>query len=298
MGRGERPLDPEAGAVEKFAYELRQLRQRSGAPTYRTLAQQTHYSVTALSQAAAGRALPSLPVLRAFVQACDGDLDAWEKRWHETAQATEPTGTPRDDAASQSDPSPRQVKQQPIAEAKPSRAAASAQPTARGLRHLPRRPTTVAGAAVIVAAVAVAAVMLWPTAPRRGAGAADPIADGSDPNRAGCGPDAVTLAKANVHFPTDQLSGELDLRYSPRCHAAWGRFEPASGWDPGAGTMVTVWTIRPVDQATQSYTVEFGDEAIIGNMLMTAHGCVAAEVSMTRGKLASPMASTVCFAVH
>lgn len=155
-----------------------------------------------------------------------------------------------------------------------------------------------AGAAVVVAAVAVAAVMLWPAAPRRGAGAADPIADGSDPNRAGCGPDAVTLATTNVHFPTDQLSGEVDLRYSPHCHAAWGRFEPESGWNPGPGTMVTVWTIRPADQATQSYTVEFGDEAIIGNMLMTAHGCVAAEVSMTRGKAASPMAMTVCFAVR
>jgi hypothetical protein len=131
-----------------------------------------------------------------------------------------------------------------------------------------------------------------PTQPQPGN--ADPIADGSDPGRAGCGPDAVTMAHTRVHFPTDQLSGEIELRYSPHCHAAWGRFEPANGWNPGPGTMVTVWTIRPADQATQTYSVEFGGEVIIGNILMTAHGCIAAETTMVRGQITSPVATTAC----
>ena len=299
MGRGERPLDPEAGAVEKFAYELRQLRQQCGAPTYRALAQQTHYSVTALSQAAAGHMLPSLAVLRAFVQACGGDVEGWERRWHETARAATPAGSPPDDVAAEPLPSTgRELQLEPTSDAGPRPLEASAQPLSRrGWNLLRRHPRVVALAVVLAGIAAATTVLLWPTTPHRGAGAVDPIADGSDPTRAGCGPGAVTLATTNVHFPGDGLSGEVDLRYSPHCHAAWGRFEPATGWNPGSGTMVTVWTIRPADEATQSYTVEFGGEAIIGNMLMTAHGCVAAEVSMTRGQLASPVATTVCFAV-
>lgn len=306
MGRGERPLDPEAGAVEKFAYELRQLRHRSGAPTYRTLADQTHYSVTALSQAAAGRTLPTLPVVRAFVRACGGDVEAWERRWHETARAVTPDGTRRDDTAGDEILAPSQgVKPGSVPGAEPQDTETIsqhgwkprlAQPKTRILAgRLGPRAATIS--AVSVTAAVVATVMLWPAAPSRGAGAVDPVADGSDPTRAGCGQGAVTLATTNVHFPTDQLSGEIDLRYSPRCHAAWGRFEPETGWKPGSGTMVTVWTIRPADQATQSYTVEYGGEAVIGNMLMTARGCVAAEVSMARGETSSPVATTVCFPV-
>jgi transcriptional regulator with XRE-family HTH domain len=299
MGRGERPVDPEAGAVERFAYELRQLRQRSGAPTYRRLAEQTHYSVTALSQAAAGRTLPTLAVVRAFVQACGGDVEAWERRWRETARAATPPGAPREDAAAEPQLSAdRASAPDPSAGPKPEQPRLAARSRwRRGGKPRRRLARTLAAAAAIVGVAGAAAVLAWPAAPRRGAGAVDPVADGSDPTRAGCGPGAVTLATANVHFPAGQLSGELDLRYSPRCHMAWGRFEPATGWNPGPGTMVTVWTIRPADEATQAYTVEYGGEAVIGNMLTTAHGCVAAEVSMTRGQAASPVATTVCFTV-
>ena len=105
------------------------------------------------------------------------------------------------------------------------------------------------------------------------------------------------MAAVRVHFPASQLSGEVELRYSPHCHTAWGRFEPADGWNPGPGMMVTVWTVRPADQATQSYSVEFGGEAIIGNMLMTARGCVQAEVTMTRRSIRSPVAATTCVVI-
>jgi WD40 repeat protein len=85
MGRRERPLDPDAGPVQRFAHELRSLRQKAGGPTYREMARRANYSVTALSQAAAGDRLPSLPVALAYVRACDGDPEEWERRWHEAA---------------------------------------------------------------------------------------------------------------------------------------------------------------------------------------------------------------------
>ncbi|GHE60981.1 nSTAND1 domain-containing NTPase [Streptomyces capitiformicae] len=90
MGRRERPLDPTAGPVARFAYELRKLREEAGGPTYRELARRTDYSLTTLSQAASGDHLPSLPVTLAYVTACGGDPEHWERRWHETsAEVTE-----------------------------------------------------------------------------------------------------------------------------------------------------------------------------------------------------------------
>src|SRR6185437_9489311 len=46
-----------------------------------------------------------------------------------------------------------------------------------------------------------------------GVGTVEPVADGSDPNRAGCGSGAVTLARVNLHFPAATLAGQLELRY-------------------------------------------------------------------------------------
>ncbi|MEU1178953.1 hypothetical protein ABZ464_15125 [Streptomyces sp. NPDC005820] len=81
MGRPERPLDPEAGPVQRLAHGLRELRRAAGAPSYRTMARTAGFSATTLSQAAAGERLPSLAVLRGYVAACGGDPGEWEPRW-------------------------------------------------------------------------------------------------------------------------------------------------------------------------------------------------------------------------
>ncbi|MFJ4878450.1 hypothetical protein ACIP93_25040 [Streptomyces sp. NPDC088745] len=85
MARKERPLDSGDTPELAFAASLRQLREKAGSPTYRVLSQRTHYSVTTLSSAAAGRVLPSLPVALAYVRACDGDVGEWEQLWHRSA---------------------------------------------------------------------------------------------------------------------------------------------------------------------------------------------------------------------
>ncbi|MFB4262041.1 hypothetical protein [Nonomuraea sp. GTA35] len=85
-GRRESPVDPAAGPVQRFAFELRKLRQEAGGLTYRAMAGRAGYSVTTLSQAAAGERLASLPVVLAFVEACGGDAGAWERAWRDTAR--------------------------------------------------------------------------------------------------------------------------------------------------------------------------------------------------------------------
>ncbi|WP_413755107.1 hypothetical protein [Streptomyces sp. MMBL 11-3] len=101
MGRRERPLDPAAGPVARFAYELRKLRQEAGGPTYREMAARSSYSAATLAQAAAGGRLPSLPVTLAYVAACGGPPTDWERRWQRarTQQLAEPPGAD-DDAES------------------------------------------------------------------------------------------------------------------------------------------------------------------------------------------------------
>src|SRR6266487_4572572 len=99
MGRQEKPLDPQAGPVQRFAHQLRELRQRNGSPTYREMARRAEYSAPALSQAAAGDRLPSLQVTLAYVAACGGDCAEWEQQWRQTAEDVDERSAEQDNAA-------------------------------------------------------------------------------------------------------------------------------------------------------------------------------------------------------
>ncbi|MEU6996164.1 WD40 repeat domain-containing protein [Streptomyces sp. NPDC046465] len=93
MGRREKPLEPSAGPVQRLAHGLRKLRVDAGGPTYRVMAQRVPYSAPTLSAAAAGERLPTLPVLLAYVAACEGDPAEWERHWYETVAEDAGRGT-------------------------------------------------------------------------------------------------------------------------------------------------------------------------------------------------------------
>ncbi|WP_181803683.1 helix-turn-helix domain-containing protein [Streptomyces shenzhenensis] len=86
MSRREIEIDPTAGPVERFAWELRKLRAAAGAPGYRQLAARAHYSASALSTAASGKTLPTREVTLAFVAACGGDVEEWAGKWAAAAE--------------------------------------------------------------------------------------------------------------------------------------------------------------------------------------------------------------------
>lgn len=79
MARIESPVPD--GPFQEFAEGLRELRRSAGNPPYRVLAVRAHCSAAALAMAAAGRALPTLVITRAYVGACGGDVQEWEARW-------------------------------------------------------------------------------------------------------------------------------------------------------------------------------------------------------------------------
>ena len=80
--------EPEAGLAE-FAKDLRDLRTEAGLG-YPEMAELSHYTMKTLAAAAGGLTLPTLPVMAAYVRACDGNVAEWEDRWHRLADTVEP----------------------------------------------------------------------------------------------------------------------------------------------------------------------------------------------------------------
>lgn len=65
---------------ERFLADLRALRD-TAALGYDELAARAHYPSDILKAAENGPSLPGLPILAAYVRACDGDVPEWEERW-------------------------------------------------------------------------------------------------------------------------------------------------------------------------------------------------------------------------
>lgn len=84
----EKPISEGVPHAE-FALALRALRTQARM-TYARMAEATSYSQATLSQAANGRTLPTWPVTRAYVEACNGDTAEWEIRWTELDRAANP----------------------------------------------------------------------------------------------------------------------------------------------------------------------------------------------------------------
>ncbi|GAA2986479.1 nSTAND1 domain-containing NTPase [Actinokineospora diospyrosa] len=78
-------MTSEDEVLAEFARGLRALRKTAGDPTYRALSAAAHYSVTSLAAAASGQKLPTLAVTTAYVRACSGNVEEWERRWRHAA---------------------------------------------------------------------------------------------------------------------------------------------------------------------------------------------------------------------
>jgi hypothetical protein len=153
VGRPDRPLDPTAGALPRFANDLRQLRRHGGdRPTYRELADRAHYSASTLAEAAGGVRLPTLEVTLAYVAACGGDIDQWRDRWAALAD-TEAASLDRTAEPAAGGRAARAER----AEARARTGATGPPPPAHAARaSLPRRYWRYPAAAVALLAVAAA----------------------------------------------------------------------------------------------------------------------------------------------
>lgn len=157
MARKPRPVNPDEGPLQAFAYDLRKVREAAGDPTYRALAAWAGFSATTLSDAAGGVRKPSLEVTLAYVGACKGDVTEWERRWREldallTPAEVEPEPEPEPDAELELKPAPG-VEPEPAAD----------EPVAVGTgRHAPWPARWLWGSAAAAVALAVTGAVALP----------------------------------------------------------------------------------------------------------------------------------------
>jgi hypothetical protein len=90
--------------LEEFAKDLRELRGQAGLG-YPEMAELSHYTMKTLASAAGGLNLPTLPVIMAYVRACEGSVADWEDRWHRLADALKSPGDETGPAADATGPS-------------------------------------------------------------------------------------------------------------------------------------------------------------------------------------------------
>lgn len=73
---------------QRFLADLRSLRD-TVALEFDELAARAHYPSDVLKEAESGPSLPTLPILAAYVRACEGDVPEWEERWRCLGAETE-----------------------------------------------------------------------------------------------------------------------------------------------------------------------------------------------------------------
>ncbi len=156
-----------------------------------------------------------------------------------------------------------------------------------------RRALAGLGALAAVTAMAVggsilATAIAKPGAPHTGAATVHRLVprDDANPSVSGCEADAVTRASAEI-TRVEQLPaagrpyaeytvviGEIELRYSPRCMAAWARMTPAAHFNHVAGREI-VGVIRLADGKPVSVH-EGRVELAHSQLLRVSRGCVSA----------------------
>jgi len=81
MVRYERPVPRATNAVAAFCGDLRDLRDSAGcSPTVDEISQEAKISRSTIYHSLRGVRLPSVPVLKAMVEAWNGDVGEWLKK--------------------------------------------------------------------------------------------------------------------------------------------------------------------------------------------------------------------------
>ncbi|HZM81737.1 MAG TPA: helix-turn-helix domain-containing protein [Candidatus Limnocylindrales bacterium] len=165
------------------------------------------------------------------------------------------------------------------------RATAPTTPAVQAVQAVPiaparwRRHWRIAVVPVILAGAAIgwSATNSTRPAPETPAGPPVKIWDGNDPKAAGCDADAMSLDSQPVG-----TFGQVLLRYSPACHAAWAKFQPLPSGPAGdvAKAVVVVEAVRPADGIKTSFQYPSLAQ-IYGDILLTGPGCVRAGATVT-----------------
>jgi hypothetical protein len=103
------------------------------------------------------------------------------------------------------------------------------------------------------------------------------VADGADPDEAGCSPDAVTVHARRIALRGERrIIGVVELRYNPSAHAAWGRFKGYPLLDKLADSDrtvdVVVDVVRSSDGRRGPFEQEYSFDYHWGDLVITGIG--------------------------
>jgi transcriptional regulator with XRE-family HTH domain len=147
-------------------------------------------------------------------------------------------------------------------------------------------PVVLAGDAPPGGATVVAAppASPWPASPWP----EQPVADGADPDAAGCSEDGVTVHSRRIAL-TDKrvIIGHVELRHSSRARAAWGRFEGYAFLDHLAGQRddveIEIEIIRHADGTRLSTKELYCFDYVWGDLVVVDAGLFQARATVRIG---------------
>lgn len=201
-------------SVERFAADLRKVRLGAGSPTLARLQSETGISRTVLSDAFAGRQLPSARTVASIVRACDGHPSEWLDRRDSLAAR-------KDRAAGQGDDG----SDRPAASSVTRRSAALI-----GVGGF------LAGVAASVAVtLSVLPVVLQPQT-AVATGARIQVENGVDPAQTPCVEDARVATG-----DTRADNSLLEIVWSDDCQAGWGRITRYDGLAHGNTVTIAIY---------------------------------------------------------
>jgi hypothetical protein len=242
MPRPERPLDPEAGPVRAFAFELRELRQRAGNPTYLKMARASGKSRTALTEAAGGDHLATWETVSAYVLACGGNPASWRPKWEVVSERhREQRGLPAPDWPAGED-EVKEIGNPPESSSPPG-------------AKLSGRVAFGAGAASLAILGGVVAVLLL------GGGGGDALPASATDAKQPPGPKAITVQNKVASGPStlteDTTPAYLSSKPIARCSKRGCKVEGTDMWS-GATFAVTCWATG--EEITNQDTTSAGIE--------------------------------------
>lgn len=199
MARKPRPVDPTEGPLQAFAHDLRAVREQAGNPTYRALATLAGFSASTLSDAAGGVRQPSLEVTLAYVGACGGDVELWERRWEELSRelAVRPAGVEAADTAAADATQTMAEEPEAVGEAAPN---AAEQPAPAPLAEATEAEAAQPAEPVATAAATLPGAGTRRTANARPGGRCSPW--GPWPPSAHCSPSGCPGSTSRTHSPS------------------------------------------------------------------------------------------------
>lgn len=239
-------------SIEQLAADLRKLRLGAHDPTLNRLRSETDISRSVLSDAFAGRKLPSARTVSRIVRACGGDVDSWvERRDALAGQGVKPpdSGSP---------------------------------PVTTAQATVSRRAAIVlaAGAFVlgVLACAATAAFVLQGLVPAPQASSPSVARTGQDPASTPCVEDAAVAA--SEMRGSDAL---LEIIWSDNCQAGWGRITRYDGLGGGNTVSIAIYPEPAASGPDRQEATEHDVQSAYTSLVVrpTADTLLCAEGSLT-----------------